>query len=222
MTRLAVIIAFGALFAASSAKSDDSYSFVLDYVRQLGRIEDIQYVAEQELSRANSEQMAECVNNSTSFQLEIDDDIRMLRSFHLQTLVVGFNDRLADLYGVEEHLYKRLADICQLFITAPQHNVDYAMLAAEAPKIRAQLNYVQQKIFDATPLVFASLIDTRPDSNGHLSRLLISKAERDHLILMIKLGFGEKLDSKIQNYTVSSASVLLSYLEKDYKCSDDP
>ena len=70
-------------------------------------------------------------------------------------------------------------------------------------------------------MVFATLIDQKPDSNNHLSYLIITKSERAKLIHDIDLQFGDNLSNKDQNYTVSSASVLKAYLQKDYKCSDD-
>jgi hypothetical protein len=70
--------------------------------------------------------------------------------------------------------------------------------------------------------VFATLIDGREDAQGHASHLIITKAERAKLIHEITLEFGDKLKQDNQNYTVSAASVLKSYLEKDYKCSDEP
>ena len=77
-------------------------------------------------------------------------------------------------------------------------------------------------MFSATPLVFAALIDQRPDSENHLSHLLITKVQRDTLVGQLTLSFGQKLDQQNQNYTVSAASVLKCYLTKDYKCSDEP
>jgi hypothetical protein len=79
----------------------------------------------------------------------------------------------------------------------------------------------RRSIFDATPLVFAVLIDMKPDSKGHANHLIITKAERAKLIADLNRDFGTKLNQKTQDWTVSSASVLRAYLLKDYKCSDD-
>jgi hypothetical protein len=77
-------------------------------------------------------------------------------------------------------------------------------------------------LFKATPLIFAALIRNTPDKNGHMSRLVITTSERDRLLQNLKSSFGDKLDADNQNYVVSAASVLKGYLEKDYKCADEP
>jgi len=96
-------------------------------------------------------------------------------------------------------------------------------MVAEMPKIRAFLDDIDHTLFQAaTPMVFATLIDQKPDSQNHLSHLVITKAERDKLVKDISTAFGKKLEQKDQNYIVSSASLLKAFLLKDYKCSDDP
>ena len=62
----------------------------------------------------------------------------------------------------------------------------------------------------------------KEDSNGHASHLIITKEEKARLISKLDDSFGAKLDQKDQNYTVSAASVLKGYLNKDFKCSDEP
>jgi hypothetical protein len=70
-------------------------------------------------------------------------------------------------------------------------------------------------------LVFALLIDEKPDSEGHMSHLDITKAQRQRLIDNINGLFGESLDKENKNWIVSSASLLKAYLLKDYKCTDE-
>jgi hypothetical protein len=70
-------------------------------------------------------------------------------------------------------------------------------------------------------LIFATLIDQKPGKNGKVSHLIITKAERQRLLVALSLHFGQKMDLENQSYIVSSASVLKSYLLK-YKCSDEP
>src|ERR1700732_3549148 len=101
-----------------------------------------------------------------------------------------------------------MIDISSAFIVAPQPDVDYGKLVAEMPKIRADLDYTDHALFDAIPLIFATLIDERPDSQNHVSHLIITKAERAKLLNDLTGDFGSKLDQKDQNYTVSAALVL--------------
>ena len=115
-----------------------------------------------------------------------------------------------------------MIDISTAFVGGPKPGIDYDKMAAEMPKIRASLEFVDRALFEATPLVFSTLIDLRADSKNHASHLIITKAEKTKLLDDSATRFGSKLDQKEQNFTVSSASVLKAYLQKNFKCSDEP
>ncbi len=105
----------------------------------------------------------------------------------------------------------------------PKPNVDYGKIAASLPKINAQIDFIDQGLFKATPAVFATLIQMKANSHGGADHLIITKAEKADVIDRIRTIFGSKLDQHDQNYIVSAASVLESYLEKKgYKTSDEP
>jgi hypothetical protein len=68
-----------------------------------------------------------------------------------------------------------------------------------------------------------TLIDPKPDKNNHMSRLIITRSERDQLVRTLKTGLGNKMDQANQNFIVSSATILRDFLtKKGYKCSDEP
>jgi hypothetical protein len=50
----------------------------------------------------------------------------------------------------------------------------------------------------------------------------LSRQERSQLIKSLNDNFGDKLTEHDTNYIVSSAQVLLGYLNKGYKCADEP
>ena len=108
-------------------------------------------------------------------------------------------------------------------ISGPKPGVDYDAIAAEAPKLTAEMEYIDTALFDASPLVFATLIDPVPDVNNHMSKLIITKAQRNKLIADINSEFGTKLDQKDQGHIVGAAWVLRAYLgkEKGYSASDE-
>jgi len=108
-------------------------------------------------------------------------------------------------------------------MSGPKPGVDYGALAARAPKLTATIEYLDHSLFEATPLIFATLIDDRPDRDGHVSRLTITRAQRDDLVRKLQLSFGRKMELADQNYIVSAATVLRNYLsKKGYRCSDEP
>src|SRR5260370_751305 len=57
----------------------------------------------------------------------------------------------------------------------------------------------------------------------HLSHLVITRKQGQEILNSLQRGFGTSMNAKEQNWTVSSASVLRTYLrDKGYKFSDDP
>lgn len=210
--------------AAQAANEETSHlAFVTEYIRELARNEDTRASGEQEFKQgAKDEALRIGIHASTLIQLELRSQIRMLKGMRLKP---PFDELIPDITGFYEHkvaLHQRLIDISTAFLAGPKPGVDYGKLAAEMPKVRAELEYVDHSLFDATPLVFATLIDEKPDSKNHVSHLIITKAERAKLIDELTGGFGSKLDQKDQSFTVSAASVLKAYFLKDYRCSDEP
>jgi len=211
-----------AINGAAFAQENTSLAFVTEFVRELGATERIRSIGEQELKEKNANPIASSIRNSTRVQLELRSSIGMLSGMHLKPPVDGVPESIIDLYKQKIELHQGLIDIASQFSGGPKPGVDYGKLSAEMPKITASLEYLDETIFKITPVVFGALIDMKEDRQGHASHLVITKAERQKLIQSLKNSFGSKLSAKNQNYTVSAASVLLSYLQKDFKCSDEP
>ena len=156
------------------------------------------------------------------FELELGAQVRMLKSMRLNEPFDFLIPNITGFYERKIVLWRRLGEISSAFIGGPKEGVDYSKLAAEMPKIRGELDFIDQALFEATPSLFATLIDMKEDSKGHASHLIITKEERAGLISKLDDSFGAKLDQKDPNYAVSAAIVLRNYLIKDYKCSDEP
>jgi hypothetical protein len=199
-------------------------AFVTEFIRELAAIADIHAAAEREHKQSSQDDVfSNAIHFSTAMQLELGSQVRMLQSMHLTS--PPFETLIPHLTAFDEHkikLHQRLIEIYSDFVGGPKPGVDYSKLAAEMPKVRAELEYVDHAIFEATPLVFMTLIDMKPDSKNHVNHLIITKAERAKLLESLTDRFGSKLDQKDQNFIVSGASVLKAYLLKDFKSSDEP
>jgi hypothetical protein len=215
----------GSATSSGVKKPETSHlKFVTEYIRELAAIEDLRASGEQELKKITrqEESFPISIHTSTLIRLELGSQIRMLKSMRLNA---PFDEVIPNLVRFYEHkmeLHQRLIDISKAFVAGPEEGVDYGKLAAEAPEIRAKNDYIDQALFESTPLIFATLIDPKADSKNHASHLIITKAERSKLIDDLNIRFGDKIDQKDQSYIVGSGSVLKTYLLKGYKCSDDP
>jgi hypothetical protein len=199
--------------------------FVTEYIRELAAVEQIRAVGEAENNQDKTNDklpFAGAIHTSTLFELELGSQVEMLKGMRLSP---PFDELIPNITGFYERkivLWRRLGEISSAFIGGLRDDVDYSKLAAEMPKIRGELDFIDHSLLEATAAVFATLIDMKEDSKGHASHLIITKEEKARLISQLDDSFGTKLDQKDQNYTVSAATVLKDYLNKDFKCSDEP
>ena len=220
----ALIALAALLFSATGLAAETSHlAFVSEYVREIGVNEELRELAAKELAEPGGDKNATMIRSGTRMVLELTSQIAVLKSMSLNP---PFNDlpaSIAALYEQKIEVYNQMIAMATAFIKGPQPGVDYGAMAAEAPKFTAMIEYLDRSLFQATPLIFATLIADKPDNQGHMSRLRITRAERDGLVRSLQISFDNKMEQKDQNWTVSSATVLWDYLtKKGYKCSDDP
>ena len=199
--------------------------FVTEYIRELAAVERIREVGQDENNQDKKDDklpFASAIHTSTLFEFELGSQVKMLKGMRLNAPFAELIPNITAFYERKIVLWRRMREISSDFIGGPKDGVDYSKLAAEMPQIRGELDFIDQSLFEATPGLFAALIDMREDSKSHASHLTITKAEKASLISKLDDSFGAKLDQKDQNYTLSAASVLKAYLNKDFKCSDEP
>jgi hypothetical protein len=212
------------------ADQDSHFAFVSEYVRQLGANEHMREVSEKEVVGAANlqDRLMAGIRGSTRIILELKSQIVVLERMQLDKDFEEVPTAIAKYYSRKIDIHEHVIETDKIFLSAlaggPKPDVDYDALANEAPQTTAMLEYIDRTLFEhATPLVFGTLIDMKPDRAGHASRLIITKAERAKLIQALTTSFGKKMEAKDQNYIVSSATVLRDYLQKKgYKCSDEP
>ncbi len=224
------IILFLSIFATSWAaekKETSHYEVVDEYIRSLGTTYNLQQVAKKDIEVDNKSDdpaiagLMSGIRNSTRVKLELNYSIQKLKGMNLNNPFDTLLPTTIDFYKNKHELHDDLIKIATNLLSGPKPGVDYGKMAAIMPQITAQVEYIDESIFQLMPMVFALLIDTKPDSEGHMSHLNISTAQKLKLIDSINGYFGESLDQKDKNWTVSSAAVLKAYLLKDYKCTDE-
>jgi hypothetical protein len=207
---------------ARDAKAQASLAFVTEYVRELFAIENIRASGEQALSQStNEEKFSNAIYTSKRMQFELRLQIDILKGMHLDP---PFETLIPNIIKFDEskiELLQRLIDISSAFISGPKPGVDYGKLAADMPQIRAAKDYIDQSLFESTPLIFATLIDMKADAQNHASHLIITRVEREKLLNDITIDFGSKLDMENPNFQVGAAAILKEGLLK-HQSSDDP
>ena len=168
----------------------------------------LQEAAAQETVK-NRMQPADGIRFSTRMQLELRTGINVFKAMKLNPPNEKLLPSVIKFYEQKIELHDALMDISTQFISGtPKAGVDYDKLAATAPKITANLDFIDKTLLSTSPLFFALLIDEKPDKQGHMSRLSITKEQRKRLVDMIDSLFGSSLKAKNQNYTVSQRPCL--------------
>lgn len=220
---LVLVAALVALPVTRAAAETSQLAFVTEYVRELGVNEHMRELGEKDVAEPGADKNAAMIRSGTRIILELTSQIGILKSMTLNPPFADLPGTIANFYDQKIQVQQEFVGLATAFVSGPKPGVDYGALAAKAPKLTATLEYLDRALFQATPLIFATLIADKPDSQGHMSRLRITRAERDGLLRSLQIDFGAKMDSTDQNYIVSSATVLRDYLsKKGYKCSDDP
>ena len=207
------------------AKAQASLAFVTEYVRELSAIENIRDSSEQSLMQGSpSDKFSNMIYGSTRMQLELRLDVNILKKMRLYPPFEKLVPSIVGFYERKIEIYQRLIDISNAFIGGPKRGVDYGKLAAEVPQLSAQLDYIDNALLEATPLIFWILVDSKADSQNHASHLIITRAQRAQLLSEINSDFASKLDEdeKDRSIQVGAAMVLRAGLLKDFKSSDDP
>jgi hypothetical protein len=198
-------------------------AFVQEVVRELAAVEEIRSRGEQELKDDPNSTFANMIHSGTLFKLELGSQVRTLERMRLDHPYDTIIPNLIGFYRAKIQVWQEMSEIGGQFIGGPKPGVDYQKLEAKVPELRARLDYIDQSIFESGPLVFSTLINLkRTNSKGQADHLLVTNDERKDLIDTINTDFGTKVDDKNQNYIVSTAAIIKSYLLKDFKSSDEP
>ncbi len=222
-----LFLSISAVSLAAEKKETPHYDVVNEYIRSLGTIYNLQKVATKDIEvdkKADDPTTASLmsgIRNSTRVKLELNYSIQNLKGMNLNKPFDTLLPTTIEFYKKKHELHDDLIKIVTTLLSGPKPGVDYGKMAAIMPQITAQVEYIDESIFQLMPMVFALLIDMKPDSEGHMSHLNISTAQKQKLIDSINGYFGESLDQKDKNWTVSAAALLKTYLLKDYKCTDE-
>jgi hypothetical protein len=110
-------------------------------IRELGELERLRSLAFDELKADanNRNQMASCVRNSTRFQLELRTQISMMRGMKLNPPFAELPAQISEFNEKRIDLYNRMGEGCATILAGPKPNIDYGAVAAEVPKITAEL-----------------------------------------------------------------------------------
>ena len=219
-----------AFFAIVLGAADSSYgqenprvAFVSEYIRVTGELERLRDQAEHD-NKDDPMNFANCVQSSRRIDNELDTDIQMLgkEQFNFEPPFDSIRKNLAKAYLSKFSIWHKMGDYCGQFVGTLPSDADIHKILITIPEMTADLETIDHALFEATELIFELLIDPKPDSKGHLSHIVATKAERDKIISEIQFNFGKKLQNKNMNYAVATASILDSYFHKGFKCADEP
>jgi hypothetical protein len=204
------------------------YEVVAEYIRSLGSVYQIQKASlkEQAENTENpTQRVMDSIRNFTKLKYEMRLSMNMLKNMYLKPPFETLIPTTIELYQRKNNLYDESLKSSKILVSGtPKPGVNYDKMLARAPEITAEAEIADETIFKIMPLVFALLIDQKPDDEGHMSHLSITTEQKQKLIDSIDSAFGDSISKENQdkmNLTAGSAYILKSYLQKDYICLDE-
>lgn len=198
--------------------------FVKEYIRELISDETLRALAEKEFSEAKTDtaMFTTSLYIGKSAQIELRSQINMLKGMRLASPYDFLIPSLVSSYEQQIKLHQSLMDISTKLLSGPKPGIDYGAMAAKVPQLRAELENAQKITFDAAAPVFMTLIDSKPDSQNHLSHLVITKAEKADLQDQLEILLKDKPDKGEQGFYIGAAMILRGGFAKGHKCADEP
>jgi len=213
----------------SVSASESNFNIANEYIRSLAAVYGIQQNADKEpksIPDGNDKMTKICmttIRNAERYRLELGASINNLTN--MKTNDTSINSILSNtiaFYNAKTNLYNELSSIAKDIIGLSSNDIDkLKQLAPRIPEINAKIEFIDESLVDNTVLIFSVLIDKKPDSNGKMSRLNITKDEKQSMLKSIEILFGKSVDQKNKNWTVGSAALMKEYLLKGYKCKDE-
>jgi hypothetical protein len=137
----------------------------------------------------------------------------MMRTLELPNQHKQSPEIIARIWEQEVAVYQKLTSMCAIFMQGANAGVDYSAIEAEAPKLAANIDDLDKKLFESSPLVCAALVTDTSDAQGHSKHLILTRKERDEMVDALNSSLPE-IDEKNPGYLTSGAKVLKIFLTK--------
>lgn len=207
----------------SEAEKSARVTFANEFIRELYLTQKMRDTFERDHAEdhSNADTMRTMIRTSTRIKLELQANLAILAELHLDPFMDQMHTALVEINKQKIAVQEEIINTASVFISGPKPNIDYDALLARTPQLTAKNDYLDEMTFDVGKLVSVSLIDMRPDSQGHASHLILSDDQRRRMLDTIETLFRSTADNKDKNYT-TSAAWLVHDVVLARKSSDDP
>ncbi len=197
--------------------------FVKEFIREMRELEDLRVQGEKDLSRATNtnEQLLSFVYWAASVQMASRTSVYMLKEVKLSGVNHDTPALLAQAHEARIGILEHTKDLDKQILRGPQPGVDYTKIMTDMTESRAALEQLNSSLVNPmSALVFATLIDAEhPDSQNHVSYLVISRKEKRELVQSLAFTTGPAATNSAFQ---SAGGVVYDYLvKKGFKCADD-
>jgi hypothetical protein len=92
------------------------------------------------LAEAGADKFAATIRSSTRIIFELNAEIALLKEMTLDGQFADLPGNIGEFYQRKIEVHQRMIEMAEALIVGPKPNVDYAALAAEAPKLTPRSN----------------------------------------------------------------------------------
>jgi hypothetical protein len=194
-----------------------------EFIREMRELEDLRVQGEKDLSRATNanEQLLSFIHWAASVQMASRTSVYMLKDVKLNGDNHDTPALLAQAHEARIEILEHMKDLDKQILKGPQPGVDYSQIMTDMTESRAALEQLNSSLVKSmSALVFVALVDAEhPDSQNHVSYLIISRKEKRELVKSLDFTTGSAgTNSPFQN----AGGVIYDYLvKKRFKCADE-
>jgi hypothetical protein len=227
---IALLLAMaGHVYAAppQNASETNRLAFVNEYIRELSEQEAMRKETVSEMHEPGEGTLMPMIHYATEMRIALSVDINTMTGMHLTGMFKSLPKQIAQYlnfkYKILSEMQKIASTTVEATINGRKPGIDYGKMVAAMPKLRAQLESVDESFTTISALVFATLGDQKPDKRNHLSHLIITKRQRNDLLRELRADFGIELRQKDPPALAVAAGFIDHALRNGgYKYADDP
>jgi hypothetical protein len=204
-------------------------AFANEFIRELSSAQRMResFTKEHAVNASASDKMSTIIRASTQTSLELDTNVQMLDKIELDPQLDAARTDLQNAYKQQISIHHEIVADAQLLLSevtnGPKSDVKYDSIVSHIPELIAQNNHLDEIIFNASQAVALGLIDDKPNKNGLLDHLILTKQQREAMIKSIETQFKSATNNKNENYSTRAAWLIHDeVLKGTRKSADDP
>ena len=186
-----------------------------EFIREIIVFHKIGEQGTREISEAKNanEQFATAIRNGERYKIECATNINLVKKLNIDEQFIFAKEYLIQWNYSKTIVMMDFAAISERLLLPPK-NYNPADDTILAPKLTARSQQLDKDFMQISTAMLFMLVDEKPDANGNMSNLIITKKQKDKIIYDINLYFQKYENEQNTSYFIESALLIKDVFEK--------